>query len=297
MLRNLLLSGVFALCFVVPAFAQETLRWKFEPGTEWLATFDQQSDVATTVSSKSTTMTVHSGMEVVWKVASVESSGNAVISQRFRRFRITLEMPKTGPIVYDSASELKPAGDAKVLADAVRPLLEAELKLTLSPRGEITVVELDENAQKAVEEASVSPALKGLLSKEGLTNIFRHALLPLPENEARPGDEWSDTKKLDTPLGKIEQKTSYKLLEPEAKSPDVARIESVSTLTPAAENDASRTSSLKEQEQRGLFLYDVKAGEMRSAEVKQKLVTTSSLKDTPIQVRMTSTLKMTLERQ
>lgn len=297
MLRNLLLSGIVSLLFVAPALAQETLRWKFEPGTEWLVALDQQSDVSTTVASKSTTMTVHSGMEVAWKVVSVEPSGNAVISQKFRRFRITLEMPKTGPIAYDSAAEAKPAGDAKVLADAVRPLLEAELKLTMTPRGEITAVELDENAHKAVEAASANPALKPLLSKEGVTNIFRHALLPLPENEVKPGDEWSSTEKLDTPLGKVEQKTSYKLLEPDAKSPDVAQIESVSAIAPEATGDSNRMTSLKEQEQRGLFLFDTEIGEMRSAEVKQKLLTTSSLKDTPIQVRMTSTLKMTVERQ
>lgn len=297
MLRNLLFFGIISLLLAAPVLAQETLRWKFEPDTQWLVTFDQQSDILTTVSSKSTTMTVHSGMEVAWKVLSVEASGNAIISQRLQRFRITLEMPKTGPIAYDSASEAKPAGDAKVLADAVGPLLDAELKLTMTPRGEITAVELDENAQKSVEAASRNPALKGLLSKEGLTNVFRHAMIPLPENEIKPGDEWSDAKQLDTPFGKVEQKSTYKLLEPDAKAANVARIESVSTITPGANGGSDRASSLKEQDQHGLILFDTNAGEIRSSTVTQKLVTTSSLKETPIQVRLTSTLKMTVERK
>ena len=88
MFRNVLISGLLSFLFVAPTVAQETLRWKFEPETQWRVAFEQQSDIVTTVSSKSTTMTVHSGMELAWKIMSVEPSGNAVISQKLQQFRI-----------------------------------------------------------------------------------------------------------------------------------------------------------------------------------------------------------------
>jgi len=287
---------MFALAATSPTsgFSQDALRWKFSQGAEWKVTLEQKSDVVSTISSTSTTMTLDTGMELLWKVESITQEGSAVVSQRFRRLHMTLEMPKTGPISYDSATEGKATGDAKMIADAVQPLLDAGALVTLSPRGEIEAVELDEAAQKAIAGLEGNKVLQSLLSKEGLTNILRQTAVVLPENEVQPGDEWQRSAALDTPLGKLQQRTTFKLLPPESKAPSVARIQSESRLElPPATR--SRAVELKQQAQNGLILFDNEAGYLKSAEIKQELVTTSSLKDTPVQVKLTSTLKMSVD--
>jgi hypothetical protein len=281
---------------VIPTFA-EPLRWKLKSGDEFLAKLEQHPEIGSSLGGGApAVMTLDTGMELGWQVTAVDEHGAADISQRFQRLRMKLEMPKSGAISYDSASETKPTGDAKTIAAAVQPLLDAEIKLTLSPRGEITRVELDEAAQKAVAGLEASNPLKNLLSKEGVANVLRQSVVILPAGDVQPGDQWLQTTTLSTALGKFKQTTTFKLLEPESKSPDVARIESVSNLereeAPAAK---SRPVTLKQQHQTGLALFDTSAGRLTSASVEQELVTASMLKDTPIQVKLVSTLKMTLE--
>src|SRR5205085_5481613 len=125
--------------------------------------------------------------------------------------------------------------------------------------------------------------LKNLLSKEGMASVLRQSVVILPEDEVQPGDQWPRTTTLSTALGKFKQTTAFKLLPPEEKSSEVARIDSVSHLeleeAPAAK---SRPASLKQQQQTGLVLFDTAAGRLTSATVDQELVTASMLKDTPI---------------
>jgi hypothetical protein len=288
----------FVLFACSPAFA-EPLRWKLETGQKFVAKIDQRSQVDSTLGGAAPTlMTLEAGMEMLWKVNSVDDQGTAQITQRFGRLRMKLEMPKSGAISYDTASDAKPTGDAKMIAAAIQPLLDAEIKLTLSPRGEIASVELGEAAQKVVEGLDAASPLKALLSKEGLSNILKQSLVVLPENDVKPGDTWQREASVNSALGKFKQTTTYELKPADSELPEVARIESVSTLAlemPAA--GKARPATLKQQHQKGVILFDQAAGRLRSAEVEQELVTASTLKDTPIQVKLTSTLKMTLEEK
>jgi hypothetical protein len=291
--------AAWAAIFLVgsPLIAQE-LRWKLKAGESLLAKIEQKSEVASSIGGAAPTLlTLETALELGWSVQAVDDQGLATISQKFKRLRMKLEMPKSGAISYDSASETKPSGDAKAIAAALEPLLEAEAKLTLTPRAEIKNVELDDAAQKVAASLEANPALKAVLSKEGQTNLLRQTLVVLPEGAVKPGESWSRTTPLATALGNLKQTTTFKLLEPEAKSPDLARIESVSTLELEGPPSKTRPATLKNQHQTGTILFDAAAGRLRSAEIEQELVTTSILKDTPIQVTLTSSLKMTLDDQ
>lgn len=276
--------------------AADELRWKFKTGDAYLAKIEQKSEVTSTVAGTPTVMTLETGLELGWQVKAVDEQGVATIGQKFQRLTMKLQTPKAGAISYDSASEAKPTGDAKLIAAAVQPLLETELTLTLTPRGEIKSVELDEVAQQVVAGLPANNALKTLLSTEGQANVLRQTVVVLPDDDVAPGYEWQRSTNLVTPLGKLSQATNFKLLEPVAQSPDVSRIESVSQLELAAlPNAKPRATTLKDQQQRGLILFDKVAGRLKSAEISQELTTTSMLKDTPLQVKLVSNLKMTLE--
>jgi len=297
MVRHVLAAFGFITFLCLSAGAAEPLRWKLKPGDEFLAKIEQHSEVTSSLGGGApTSITLDTSMELAWKVTAIDEQGAAKISQRFQRLRMKLELPKSGAISYDSASEARLTGDAKTIATAVQPLLDAEIKLTLSPRGEVADVELDEAAQKALAGLEASNPLKNLLNKEGMTNVLRQSVVVLPEEEVQPGDQWPRTTTLSTALGKFKQTTTFKLLETDTKSPDVARIETISNLElEEKQASKSRPSALKQQHQRGLILFDNTAGRLTSAGVEQELVTTSMLKDTPIQVKLNSTLKMTLD--
>jgi hypothetical protein len=283
------------------ALAEQTLRWNFAPGDQWQVEFDQQSEVTTTIAGRPTSMTLATGMQVRWQVASVDERGSAVVTQTFERLRMKLELPKTGVVEYDSASDMQAGVDARAIADAVAPLLKAEMRFTMSPRGEIVSVDFDEHAEQALEKAqaarsAAAPAMQSLYTKEGMANLLRQVAVQLPEDPVSPGDKWTTAATLKTPLGDVEQHTTYTLDDPPADQPQIARIESVTSLKLSDDPKVQRVSTLRDQEQRGVLLFDVEAGYLLSAEVTQRLATSSAVKDTPVQVRMTSTQKMSAEK-
>ncbi len=283
----LLLSAAFS------ATAEE-LRWKLKEGEEFVAKIEQRSEVTSTISGTSSLMTVETGMELLWKVDAVDEAGNATLTQRIRRPRMILEMPKAGPIVYDSAKADEAQGDVKSIAAAVDPLLEASVTLVLSSRGEISEVTLEKTIEEAVAKLSNAKSLQALLSKEGLTKVLQQSLIVLPEQEVKLGDTWSHVSELATSLGKMKHVTAYELLEPNPKEPQVALIQSSATLEPQGE---SLKTTLKSQQQKGTIRFDTTAGRLLSTLVEQELVTTTALKDTAIQVRLVSSLKTTLEEK
>jgi hypothetical protein len=282
---------VLSLCFQPALGVAAELRWKLREGDELVGKIYQHSEVVTTISATTTNMSLNTGMEFTWRVTSVDN-GSMQIEQRFTRLTLKLEMPKTDAITYDSASQAKPSNDAQAIADAVQPLLAAPLSFRLSPRGEISQVQLPTDAKKTLDDLKSKP-LKSLLTEEGLAQIFSQALVVLPEGSVEPGGTWEATRTLPTPLGSAQQTTTYKLLPADEKSPGVARIESTSQLAFDAKSKSKTT--LKSHDQGGTLLFDTGACQLRSAKTTQELVTTTALKDTPIQVKLTSELSFTLD--
>ncbi len=305
LLGCLSLAVCLALLLIAsPARGQTALRWKLAAGESLVVQTQQETTSVVSFSGKKAETKINLGMELVWDVTAADDN-EATIKQTIRRIEFRLESEKAGKIEYDSSAKTRPTGQAREVADAVKPLLGAEVTIRMSLRGEV----LDAKPANAAAEtlfADPTPgAESGVFSGKAIETLLRQPLAVLPENLLADGDTWSATSQLDASLGKFQQTTTYKLAGTvEHGGVQVPKVEFTATIEPAAPVAEAATGkpvlTLKSHEQTGHFLFSPASGRLVSAEQNQSLTTERPYRETTIVVTLTSkqttTVKLVGER-
>jgi hypothetical protein len=284
-----LLATVCAISILANvAAAQTELRWKLQPGQEFTVSVEQKtaSDVAYT--GKKVTTDISLSMELGWSVTAADEKA-ITIKQALKRLVFKMESAKVGKVEYDSAVKSRPAGQARDIAAAVAPLLNAEIALQMTPRGEITsATPANEAAEKLLAD---DPAAAGssLISKQAIQQLLRQSLATLPEKAVGEGDTWTATTEIDSALGKGEQKTTYTYAGTvDEQGETLVKIDTAAKLDLAPPAAASSKPTIKEHTQSGRVLFSTQEGRVVSAEQEQTLITERPYRDTTIVVTLKS---------
>src|SRR5687767_5936223 len=108
------------------ATAQTELRWKLQPGQEFTVTVEQQTSSNVAYTGKTATTEINLSMDLGWTVTAADERA-ITIRQALRRLVFKMESLKVGKVEYDSAAKSRPTGQAREVAAAVAPLLNAEI--------------------------------------------------------------------------------------------------------------------------------------------------------------------------
>lgn len=272
------------------------LRWKFVAGDSWRVNFQQKVTTDSSFGGKPLKLSVDTTLGQTWKVDSVAENGAAVITQSFDRIAVTMDLPPAAPLAFDSTSKRKPSGDAKVIADQLLPLLGPTFRITMSPRGELLDVEPSAELDKALSGLSDDTRLKRLFSKTGLHDVLRQSLTVLPENAVEPSATWDQTAELDSAVGRVQLSTTYTYEGQDTyEGAKVERLGTTGKLTwKPARAELTNSRELKDQKQTGFVLFDAAAGRMVAVEQQQTLRSEARVRDTLLEVRLTSELKISL---
>jgi hypothetical protein len=272
--------------------AQSPLAWKLAAGQSLVVQSRQETTSVVSFSGKKAETKINLGMELLWNVTSADES-EATIKQTIRRIEFRLESEKAGKIEYDSSAKTRTTGQAREVADAVKPLLGAEVTIRMSARGEV----LDAKPANAAAEALfANPAPgeePGVFSRKAIETLLRQPLAVLPEKPVADGDTWSATSQIDASLGKFQQTTTYKLVgNVDQDGAQVAKVEFTGVLDPVAPvakaAGGKPTLTLKSHEQSGHFHFSTAAGRLVAAEQNQKITTERPYRETTISVTLTS---------
>jgi hypothetical protein len=282
------LAALFVLLATAPLAAETTLRWKLPPGERLSLTVEQQTTSAVTAVGRTTTTQIDLTMTLDWHVTAATDE-QITLRQALRRVRFRMDSPNVGRVTYDSADRSRPIGQAREVAAAIAPLLEGEVEIVMSPRGNVLEARpIGEAAQRlaAGEGDAAAP-----LSRQRIEQLLRQPLALLPEGPVNAGDTWQRETELTTPLGPAQQTTTYKYLGPPEEQPaggDVHVIETHSQLLPPMPAAGAPKLTLKSHEQAGTVRFSPALGRPVSAEQTQTLVTERPYRDTTIGVRLTS---------
>lgn len=297
MARSLVGYSLLALClalllFASPARGQTTLRWKLAAGESLVVQTQQETSSVVSFSGKKAETKINLGMELLWNVTAADDS-EATIKQTIRRVEFRLESEKGGKIEYDSSAKTRPAGQAREVADAVKPLLGAEVTIRMSPRGEVLDAKPANAPAEAIFADPAPGAEPGVFSRKVIETLLRQPLAVLPEKPVAEGDTWSATSQLDASLGKFQQTTTYKLVGTvEQDGAQVAKVEFSAAIEPAASVAKAATGkpalTLKSHEQSGHFLFSPALGRLVAAEQNQTITTERPYRETTIVVTLSS---------
>jgi hypothetical protein len=166
--------------------AQETLRWKFNKGEQLKFNRKQERAMRGTVGDQPLSQTSERQTDVTLVVDAVEDDGSARITQTIDRVRFNQTTP-SGTIQFDSASEQ--TGDGGQLVAALQPLVGLDFSYHMSPRGEVTKLQLSEASKKRLAEnpAALPPGKE----VELLRQLVPSMLLP-KEESVSAGTTWQE---------------------------------------------------------------------------------------------------------
>jgi hypothetical protein len=294
-MRNHLATVCTLSLFAGVASAQTELRWKLQPGQEFTVSVAQKTASDVTYTGKTVSTEINLSMDLGWAVTAADEKA-ITIKQALRRLVFRMESAKVGKVTYDSADQSRPAGQAREIAAAVAPLLNAEIELQMSPRGEVLSAKPANEAAEKLLASGPDAAGTSLVSKSAIQQLLRQSLVNLPEKAVAEGETWTTTTSIDSALGKGQQKTTYTFAGmAEGQGEKAARIDVAATLELMPPAPASARPTIKEHKQTGTILFSVKDGRVVSAQQEQTLITERPYRETTIIVTLKSTQTTTLK--
>ncbi|TVS15398.1 MAG: hypothetical protein EA424_16225 [Planctomycetaceae bacterium] len=152
---------------------------------------------------KPSAMSMLTAMELHWRLAEADESGKIAIEQKIERLVLQSTEADGRTWKFDTASPDPPPPELRELADALRPLIGSRLTIVLDPRGQVQDVQRDAETDRLLADVPTAARWKNLLTRDGMQQMLRQALGPLPDQPVVSGDRWQQVRTLQTPLGQI----------------------------------------------------------------------------------------------
>lgn len=294
-----LLVGIVASTWPSVANSQTLLRWKLKPGETLDLIVQQETESQVAFSGKSATTKIDLTVGLDWQVT-VADDKEIKLKQTIKEIKLKLQSPQGGLIEYDSATAARPTGQARDIADSLKPLIGAEIELTMTGRGEIVSAEPANKTTEELVAPQGKPDEPKELSRSAIEQLLKQPVVILPEKAVSASDEWTRTSELAAAAGSFEQVTTYRLSNvAEQNGQPIARLEMKSKLKPVAasappaklppgKKPAVGKLGVKSHEQSGTIQFAVDAGRVTEAEQTQKLVTERPYRETTIVVTLSS---------
>ncbi|ADB17570.1 hypothetical protein Psta_2905 [Pirellula staleyi DSM 6068] len=270
---------------VAPSPDPVTLVWKWKAGDtqkiEMITSIKTSVNTAGKVQESTTKITTH----LLWKVEAT-SEKETTLTQSVDRLMMEMRTPELGEVRYDSAAKSRPVGVQAIIADAVQPLLTKKHTLQLTPRGEVTITPIQEEA--AAEESPEKATSEKAPSAEA---AMAKTILLLPEKPVKIGDQWMQTvlspgREAAPPL---ELETTYRL-ESVKSNPSVAMIKTTSKVNTAAGEGKADTLKIIEEVQSGETNFDIDKGRVQTAAQTNKLTTEKKYRETTIRTTIETSI-------
>jgi hypothetical protein len=297
--RRWQIGGMVVLAVIVSdgfAKAQEPLRWKFKLGEK--LHYHVVEDMTLTTSGgplEATKTPLHQEMDVTWTVVGVKDDSEAVIAQKTGNIKLSMTGPRGEKIEYDSAGSDDTASLSAMVAPVYDALTKGEFEFTMTARGEVKDVKVDEAVLEALKNSPGAAMLGDVATAEGLQRMLVKWALVLPEKAPAVGEELKKTRVAmkSAVAGDQVVESSYRYegtKEVDGRTYAVFRPGLEITFT----GKESERTKLKEQDSSGEVLFDVAAGRLQSATLKRGLTMDVTVAGETVEQQVEQTVEVKL---
>jgi hypothetical protein len=260
--------SAFALValLIAPTRAADPVVWKFKvgEGNRYRMTQKMTMDIQMGEGT-SETQDITNVIDMSWVVDEVNDDGSARLTQTIDRMQMTIEPKGREKVEFDSKSTDEPQGFAAMLAPLFRELSRASFKLTMSPRGKVSEIEVPESLLAALAASPGAAAMGELATAKGLEETMSRMSLEMPETLAT-GETWTTTSEIQNPvLGKQTINITYKYVGPREK--DGVTYEVFEPTLDIAFAGGTATATIEEQKSSGEVLFNRTAGRLESTKL------------------------------
>lgn len=291
-------AGLAAACGTASAQSVDLALAPAE-GESFKLVYEHTTNQTTEVQGKSIEMKYEMGMEMDWVIDEVGADGVISLTQRFTRFRISMESTDVDPIVFDSNEADRTTGYAYDLSKTLKPLLNADINVQLSSRGEIMNVTIPIETMDAIREAPGSMDLRQLLTKEGISETLSGSLTVLPEEAIESGGQWRAARTSQITGGDLDQKQTYTYAGVEdVEGTPFHKIDVETELNFRQPEDAVKQSQrITEQTHSGQIWFDEETKMFAGSEFSSELTTETPYRDALIETVSTATFTLKITAQ
>lgn len=268
-MRQALLVCVLAAlaCLARSGRADEPLRWKFTPGEELRYELRQETQSRTLIGERDLKSSIQQIMRQSWRVKSVAEDGAAEVGLTFDRMQMLYDTPN-GVLQIDTAGDSVAEGDLAKVEQALRAIAGTEMRMRVSPRGEISDIEIPEAVEKTLQQSNGKDSLEASISPESLKAMILASTVVMPLDAIHPDSTWTNEREQ---LG-IKLLLTYKYTgreEIEGRKVDTIDVSgeiSLGDQPPVAELELK----IDQQNVKGVIHFDAAAGRLNDMEVTQK---------------------------
>jgi len=238
--RALLLLLCWTTLGSASSYAQETkLAWKFKQGDQFQVETTKLSERTSTLDSRLAKVFSDVVLQFDWTVDSVDSDGNATITQELKRFSISIGDPAVPAQAIEYSSDAAPAelpSAMRKFQRKAKPLIGLKCVLQMTSNGQVTSVSIDAESQKKLAKLEKAPNLQALFSKESLEKITSDlSLTAIPDDAAPAG--WSKKETRDSGLGEVSIDHTFSVGASETvKGRKLVNVDVVSSLLSSADD-------------------------------------------------------------
>lgn len=277
------------MVLAAPALGQTKLRWKFEKGQKLHYVMSQEMETSVKVAGRKIDSNLTQTIDMTWNFVELQDDGSAKMTQTIDRLQMTVKAQGV-EIKFDSKDPAAVPPALAPLAHLTKALVGQEIGLTMNPRGEVKDVQIPEKILDSLK--AVGPAAGGLLSEDGIKNLSSQGSLVFPEEALSPGKTWKKNQKITTPqVGTMTIDTTYTFAGPaEGAGDGVEKIHADLAL----KLESSLGIDIKSQDNEASFLFDNKAGILRSSQVRQVMTMAGKIMDQDFSQDMKTTVSMKL---
>jgi hypothetical protein len=274
-----------------PARGDETLRWKFSKGEKLTYRMVQKTESRPEPGGAAPATTMTQTLDMTWEVKDVSPAGDATMDQTIDRIVLEMKGGPAGEIRFDTNQAEKAEGVAATLEPLFRGMVGSPIGLTMTARGEVKDVKVPAKIVDALKSAPNAAAAGGMLSEEGFKSMTSQASLGLPAQPISPGFKWDDAKHVDLPFGRMNMKVTYTYEGPTGADDRIASSVAVDLETKEGQ---PFTVKIADQEGKGSFRFDNKAGLLKGSEMNQTLKMEIKVGDQQIVQNVVTTVTLDL---
>ncbi len=242
--------------------AQDNLAWKFQSGESLKYSVQQSTQMNMNLDGQQQNMSMSQKMDMVWKVASVETNGDARMAQIVDRVQFSSEGGPFGKVQFDSNST-EPVNSplVKAMADVFKKIIGQEFGVTMHSTGKVEDVVVPEELIKALAE---SGAAGNAMNETTLKQMMTQSAVTLPVEAIKAGDSWESNQKVDLPFGTM---TVNSMLTYQGTESGVAKITMLPKIDVKPKEGAPITLTMTKSEGKGTILFDVANGRISQSDL------------------------------
>src|SRR5262245_18721146 len=279
------------------ASAQTTLRYKFKEGDTLKYVLEQKMKMTMNVMGNDIEINMDQSSDMAWSIGKVDDKGNAKITVKFGRQKMSMKSPM-GNIEVDTNNSQEPDDPlGQTLYKVTKALAGVEVSGTVNPQGEYSHVVVPDKALKEFQELPGSANFGDMFSPDGIKRMLSQSGLIMPKEAVSKGKTWKNKTEMKLPIGKMLAEVEYTYNGPEEKGGHT--LEKIA-LKPKATLEPDKNSpiamKLKSHSAKGTAYFDNEAGRLQEVVTQQTMEMEADVMGMAFTQKMTQTMTMRLAK-